>query len=50
MRYKLGDIVKPYVDNAKRACFVIASGKDRKEAKENLKRILAVVSIKTKQA
>ena len=48
MRYKVGDIVKPYVDNAKRVCFVIASGKDRKEAKENLKRILAAITIKTK--
>lgn len=48
IRYGVGDIVEVPIDSTKRICFAIVSGKDRKEAKENLKRILNTIVIKTK--
>ena len=39
--------MEPYIDSTKRVCFGIASGDTRQEARENLKRILREINIKT---
>lgn len=48
MRSKIGSVVEPYVDSTKRVCFIIVSGRNRLEARANMKRILDVIAIKTK--
>jgi biotin carboxylase len=48
-RYNVGDIVEPYVDCTKRACFIIVTGKDEISAKKSLQMVLNTIKIKTKK-
>lgn len=48
-RYNIGDTIERYIDCTKRACFVIATGKDEASAKESLRKILDSIKIKTEK-
>ena len=44
-RSKVGDVVKPYTDGAKRVCFIIASGKTEPEARAVLQKAIDTIKI-----
>ncbi len=48
MRYAVGETVAPYTDGAKRASFIIVTGKNEVQARETLNRALHTIKIKTK--
>lgn len=47
-RSKIGDMVLPYTDSTKRVCFIIATGKNEKLARETLKKAVDTIKIETK--
>ena len=49
-RYKEGDIVEEYTDCTKRVCFLIVSGKNYDDAKENMEKIKKEIVIETQRA
>ncbi len=48
-RYNIGDVVEPYIDSAKRACFVIVTGEDELSARKSLQEVLKTIKITTKE-
>jgi biotin carboxylase len=50
LRYNVGDIVEPYTDCTKRACFIIVTGKTEDEAMVSLENIKNIIRIETEEA
>ena len=46
-RQSVGDLVQPYVDCTRRVCFIIATGSDEMQARENLRRAEEAIVIET---
>ena len=46
-RCKVGDVVLPYTDSAKRVCFIIVIGKNEKEARQILDKAISKIAITT---
>lgn len=46
-RYKVGDIVQPYIDCTRRVCFIIVTGKNEDSARKALERVKRMIKIKT---